>query len=134
MHMKKLIVNMFATTGISLILLATIALFYKAEYLYIPALFQTLGANIVIHLCLMLLRKLELKYPILEISLDISIVIITLIVFGAIFGWFSNTPIWILTVMSFIMYGISLFLNLMSMKKEAEEINALIQRRNKKRN
>ena len=132
--MKKFIVNLFATTGISLVLLATIALFYKAKSLYIPTLFQTLGANIAIHLCLLLLHKLELKYLMLEISLDISIVIITLIVFGAIFGWFSSTPVWILIVMSFIMYGISLFLNLMSMKKEAEEINALIQRRNKKRN
>lgn len=132
--MKKFIVNLFATTGISLVLLATIALFYKAEYLYIPTLFQTLGANLVIHLCLLLLHRIELKYPILEILLDISILIITLIVFGAIFGWFSSTPIWILIVMSFIMYGISLILNLMSMKKEAEKINALIQRRNRKHN
>lgn len=130
--MKKWIVNLFATTGISFILLATIALFYKAQYLYIPTLFQTLGANIMIHICLLLLHRLELQYLILEVSLDISIVITTLIGFGAVFDWFSSTPILILIVMSFIMYGVSLILNLMSMKKEADEINALIQRRNKK--
>ena len=134
MHIKKFIVNLFATTGISLVLLATIALFYKAEALYIPTLFQTLGANLVIHLCLLLLHRLELKNLILETSLDISVVIITLTVFGAVFNWFTSTPVWILIVMSFIMYGISLLLNLMSMKKEAEEINALIQRRNRKHN
>ena len=129
--MKKFIVNVFATTGISLILLSAIALLYNAEYLYIPTVIQTLGANLMIHLGLLLLHKSELKYPILEMALDILIVTVTLICFGAIFGWFASTPIWILVIMSIIMYLISLCLNLMSMKREAQEINALIQKRNR---
>ena len=132
--MKKFIVNVFATTGISLFLLAIIARFFGAEYLYIPTLFQTLGANLVIHLILMLLHKIELKYPIFEIALDILTIITTLIGFGTIFDWFTSTPVWILVIMSAIMYGVSFLLNLMSMKKETEEINALIRRRNQSNN
>lgn len=130
--MKKLTVNVFSTTGISLALLSVIALYYQAECLYIASVFQVLGANFVVHIGLQLLHRLEMKYPVLESALDILIVTGTLAAFGAVFNWFASTPMWILVIMGVVIYIISLLLNLLSMQQDARNINALIQKRNKR--
>lgn len=131
--MRKFFVNIFATTGISLILLSIIALFFRAKCIYLETIFQVLGTNIVVHFGLIVLSKLELKYAIIEIFLHIALIIIMLVVFGSIFNWFTSTPVWILVIMGFVMYIISAILNLFCMKQEAQEINELIKKRNSKK-
>ena len=84
----------------------------------------------VVHLCLLLLHQFELKYPIFEMILEVLMIIVTLIVFGAIFQWFTSTPIWVLIVMGVVIYVVSLILNIISMKQEAQKINTLIKKRN----
>ena len=130
--MRKFFANIFATTGISLILLSFIALFFQAKCIYLETVFQVLGVNIVIHLGLFALGKLELKYVIIEMFLHIALIIIMLVAFGSIFNWFTSTPIWILIIIGFVIYIISAVLNLFYMKREAQEINALIKKRNSK--
>ncbi len=131
--MKKFIVNIFATTGISLIFLSVIALFFHAKCIYLQTVFQVLGTNIIVHFGLILLSKLELKHSMIEMFLDIALIIIVLIVFGSIFHWFTSTPIWILAILGSVMYIVSVILNLLYMKQEAHEINALIKKRNSKK-
>lgn len=128
--MKKFIVNIFATTGISLILLSIIALFFHAKCIYLQTIFQVLGVNIIVHFGLVFLNKLEVKHAIIETALDIALIIIMLFVFGSIFHWFTSTPLWILVIMGSIIYIVSVILNLLCMKQEAQEINALIKKRN----
>lgn len=128
--MKKFIVNIFATTGISFILLSIIALFFHAKCIYLQTIFQVLGINIIVHFGLILLSKLEVKHTIIEIALDIALIIIMLFVFGSVFHWFTSTPVWILVIMGFTIYIVSVILNLLCMKQEAQEINALIKKRN----
>lgn len=130
--MKKFIVNVFTTTGISLLLLSIIAVFYEAECLYLKTVFQNLGVNIVIHLALLLVHKIQMKYAMFEIALEIALIVGVLLIFGAMFGWFTSTPVWILVIMGIVMYIVSLVLNLLHMQQEAQEINALIQKRNTK--
>ncbi|MDE7131226.1 MAG: DUF3021 family protein [Lachnospiraceae bacterium] len=130
--MRKFFANIFATTGISLILLSVIALFFQAKCIYLETVFQVLGVNIVIHLGLFVLSKLELKYVVIEMFLHIAMIIIMLVAFGSIFNWFTSTPIWILIIIGFVIYIISAILNLFYMKREAQEINALIKKRNSK--
>lgn len=129
--MKKYIVNIFATTGISFLLLSMIALFFHAKYIYLQTTFQVLGINIIVHIGLVFLSKLEVKHTIIEIALDIALITIMLLLFGSIFHWFTSTPIWILVIMGFIIYLVSILLNLLCMKQEAKEINALIKKRNR---
>ena len=69
--MKRNIVNVFATTGISILLLSVVALFYNAEYLYLKTVFQVLGVNMIVHLGLVLIHKIQMKYVVLETALDI---------------------------------------------------------------
>lgn len=129
--MKRNIVNVFATTGISILLLSIVALFYNAEYLYLKTVFQVLGVNMIVHLGLVLIHKIQIKYVVLETALDILLITGALLAFGVLFDWFTSTPIWVLVIMGIVMYMLSLLLDLLQMKKEAQEINELIRKRNK---
>ena len=129
--MKRFVVNVFDTTGISLLILSIVALCYNAEYLCITTVFQVLGANFIVHLWLLLFHKFELKYPIFEMTIEVLFIIVTLLVVGAIFQWFTSTPILVLITMGIVTYAISLILNVITMKQEAQKINLLIKKRNK---
>lgn len=133
-NMKKLIVNIFAITGISLTLLSIIALFFQAEWLNILTVPQVLSANAIIYLGITLLRTLELKYFIMKILLENTLIAAVLVSFGSVFNWFTSTPVWLLVSMGVVIYFISLLLDLLHMKQEAQEINSLIQNHNKKFN
>ena len=128
--MKNFFVNIFATTGISLILLSVIALFFQAKCIYAETFFQVLGANMVVHFGLVVLRKLELKYVLVEMFLHMALILFVMLVFGSIFSWFTSTPIEVLVIMGFVIYILSAVLNLLYMRQEAQEMNALIKKRN----
>lgn len=130
--MRKFFVNIFATTGISFLLLSMIAFFFQAKCIYLETAFQILGANIVVHFGLVVLSKIELKYAIVEIFLHIIMILSVMIVFGSVFNWFTSTPIGVLVTMGFVIYIVSAILNLFSMKRDAQEINALIKKRDRK--
>lgn len=130
--MKKFCVNVLATTAISLILLSFIALSFHATVIFLYTIFQVLGANIVVHLSLILLNKLETKNAIIEMLLQIVLITAILLIYGWAFQWFSSTPVWVLVPMGVAIYAVSTILNLLCMKQEAQEINALIKKRNDK--
>lgn len=127
--MKKFVINVLATTGLSLILLSIIALFYQAEYLCLQTVFQVFGANAVLHFGFLLLRKLEMKRLLVETFSAIAMIIILLILCGFLFDWFSSTPVWILIPLGFVIYFVSAMLNLIGMRQDAREINMLIRKR-----
>lgn len=127
--MKKFVINVLATTGLSLVLLSVIALFYQAEYLCLQTVFQVFGANAVLHFGFLLLRKLEMKRLLVETFSAIAMIIILLILCGFLFNWFSSTPVWVLISMGFVIYIVSAMLDLISMRQDAREINLLIRKR-----
>ncbi len=125
--MRKGIINIFATTGISLVLLSIIAMCYSAELICVTTVFQVFLVNIVAHLILIYLSKTEIKYLSVEIVIEIGLIIILSLFFGAIFHWYTSTPIIVLIPMSITIYVISIVLNILRMKQDADEINKLIQ-------
>lgn len=127
--MKKIVINVLATTGLSLILLSIIALFYQAEYLCLQTVFQVFGTNAILHFGFLLMRNSEIKQPLAEPILSIAMIIILLIICGFLFDWFSSTPVWILVPMGFIIYIVSAVLDLINMRQDTREINMLIRKR-----
>lgn len=125
--MKRGVINIFATTGISLILLSVIATVYSAEFLCIKTVFQVFLVNVVAHLVLLLMYKIEIKHLIIEIIMEIVLIVTLPLLFGAIFNWYTSTPIFVLIPMSIAIYVLSVILNILHMKQEADEINELIQ-------
>lgn len=129
--MKKNIVNILATTAISLLLLSVVALFFRASCIYLETVFQTFAVNVIAHLGIMFLKKMEIKNIFVETLLEIIFIICVLLVSGRLFQWFKSLSFFLLSCMGLVIYLISLFLNLLQMKQEAKEINLLIKNRDK---
>ena len=125
--MKKGVINIFTTTGLSLILLSIIARLYDAEFLCVKTVFQVFLLNVVMHLILLLMYKIEIKYLAIEVAIEIVLTVVLSLLFGTIFNWYTSTPLFVLVFMSIAIYVISIVLNILHMKQEADEINELIQ-------
>ena len=125
--MKKGVIHFFATTGISLVLMAIIATLYSAEFLCVKTVFKVFLVNVVAHLILLLMYKIEIKYFAVEVAVEIVLTVALSLLFGAIFNWYISTPLFVLVLMSIAIYMISIILNILHMKREADEINKLIQ-------
>ncbi|MGL4484723.1 MAG: hypothetical protein ACRCUS_07200, partial [Anaerovoracaceae bacterium] len=93
--MKTLITNILATTGLTLLVLGTIATIYGGKYLFISSVFESLLVNAIIHLGLLLINKIESRYFFLEILYEVVYVLLILIPAGYLFDWYSTTPIWV---------------------------------------
>lgn len=127
--MKKLSVNILCSTAMTLLILAILGLVSGAQFLLINSVFQSFVVNIVIHTGLLFTHRFESSYAILEFMLDIGYMEAVVIIFGAIFNWYGSTPIWILVIMTTMIYFVGVFLNMVQMRQEVEEINELLQKR-----
>lgn len=125
--MKKGFTNIFATTGLSLVLLSIIATLYDAEFLCVKTVFQVFLLNVVVHLVLLLMYKIEIKYLVIEAAIEIVLTVALSLLFGTFFNWYTCTPLFVLVLMSIAIYVISIILNILHMKQEADEINKLIE-------
>jgi F0F1-type ATP synthase assembly protein I len=126
--------NIMVTTGAALMLLAIFAVIKGGKYVFLETFFQIFGANIVIHLGLILTKKFESTYAVLEFLLDISYTIAVLVVFGIVFDWYSATPVWYLIIMAVVIYAFGAFINIIRIQKDANELNKLLQKRKNKNN
>jgi len=131
--MKKTIINTMFTTGAALVILAVFFVIFDLKSISVLTVFQVFGANIVINFGLFLIqRKFESRYVIIEYLLDISFIIVILIVSGAVFGWYSFIPIWILPLMAVLIYIFVIITSIAKIRKDTKEINRLLQKRKEK--
>lgn len=130
--MKKVIVRILCSTGITLIVLALGGMMSGARFLCISSVFESFAANIVIYLGFLFTQKFESNYAIIEFIIDLSYTIVVLIVFSVIFGWFSTTPIWILIIIAIVVYTAGIVLSITRMRQDIEEINVLLSKRKNK--
>lgn len=128
--MKKISANILCSTAITLIILAILGVISGAKFLLINSVFQSFIVNIIIHIGLLFTHKFESSYIILEFMLDIGYMVVVVIIFGAIFNWYNSTPIWVLAIMTTIIYFAGILLNMVQVRQEVEEINELLQKRN----
>lgn len=127
--MKKITVNILCSTGVTLLVLAIIAAMFGAKCLFINSVFQSFITNIIIHIGLLFTYKLESSYTVLEYTMDIVYTIVIVLASGMVFNWYNSTPIWILILMSIIIYFTGILLNVIQMRQEIEEINKLLKQR-----
>lgn len=127
--MKKISVNILCSTAITLLILAILGAISGAQFLFINSVFQCFIVNIVIHIGLLFTHRFESNYAILEFMLDIGYMEAIVIIFGAIFNWYGSTPIWVLAIMTTIIYIMGVFLNMVQIRQEVKEINELLQKR-----
>jgi hypothetical protein len=128
--MKKTIMNMMFTTGISIFGLTLYFLIIHEESVLVKTLLQLTGANVLIHLSLYLRDKFEIRNPFIESIIDNSIIIVILIVFGLIFGWFVKVPIWLLVISGIVYYIITSIITVSKTKRDTDEVNEILNKIN----
>ncbi len=121
--MKNLIKNILATTGLTVIMLAIIGTIYGAQLLCISSIYQLLLVNVIIHLGLLLVQKLESPYYLIEILWQFFYVLLVLIPAGYLFDWYSSTPLWIVVIMGIVMYTFSCVMNIFKINSNVAIIN-----------
>jgi len=130
-NIKKTAVNILVTTGAAVVLLSVFGVSVGYKYLFHRTILEILGANVIINLGHLLIRKFESPYIILEYLLDIIYITVVLITFGIIFGWFLTMPVWYLIVMAVVVYAFTVFANIIRNRKDVKELNELLQKRKK---
>ncbi|MBP5325097.1 MAG: hypothetical protein J6Y86_06360 [Pseudobutyrivibrio sp.] len=125
--MRKNILNIFAMTGITLVILSLVALCYNATFLCLDTVFQALGVNALIYFGIFLIIKLDFSYFLLETGIKLIYSIGLILVFGMIFGWYESLSVTVLTIMSLAILFICALLDTISINGEIKEINELIQ-------
>ncbi len=124
--MKKMILNIMATTGITLVILALVAICYGGTVIFISAVFQALLLNIAIYAGIYILNRFEYRYSIIETGLKLIYVFILVLSSGYLFDWYHNLSPMVLIFMTVVIFFICVCLDTISLIDEVKTINALI--------
>lgn len=127
--MKKISVSILCSTAVTLLLLAVLGTISGARFLLINSVFQAFFVNIVIYIGLLFMHRFESSYAVLEFMLDIGYIEAVAIIFGAIFDWYECISVWVLAAMTAMIYFAGILLNIVQMRREIEEINELLRKR-----
>lgn len=125
--MKKMLLNIWATTGISLVVLALVATLYDGTLICIETVFQVLGLNILIYIGLFLLDCVEYRYAILGTVLKLMYTIALVLAGGFVWDWYANLPAAVLVIMTIGIFLVSVGLDAISLLGEVKSINGLIE-------
>lgn len=115
--------NTLITTGITLCLLALVAFIAGGSAIYVETVFQNLLVNACAHLGFLLTKRFESSYLLLDMAVDVLMVCAVIIAAGAVFGWFSSTPVWLLVIMVLVVYAASTLLSLFRVRSDIRFIN-----------
>ena len=128
--MRKMTVNILCSTALTLLVLAAFGTMFGATVLFINGVFQSLIANIVVHIGLLLTHKFESRYAVLEYTLDIVYTIAVVLMFGVVFYWYTSTPASILVSKWVLIYITVMLVIIIQMRQDISEINKLLKKRN----
>lgn len=125
--MKKVLLNIMATTGISLVVLSLVATLYDGSLICIDTIFQVLGLNVVIYIGLYFMEFIEYRFAILETGLKLTYIIVLVLISGLIWGWYNNLPVAVLVLMTIGIFIVCVCLDAISLISEVKSINVLIE-------
>ena len=128
--MRKIMLNIMATTGITLVVLAMVAVCYGGTLICISTVFQALLLNIVIYVGIYILDYFEYRYSILDTGIKLIYVIAAVLFSGLLFDWYANLPLVMLIVMTVVIFGVCLCLDMLSIRDEVKTINMLLKEKN----
>ena len=125
--MKKILLNIMATTGISLVALSLVATLYNGSLICIDTIFQVLGLNVVIYIGLHFMEFIEYRYAILETGLKLIYIILLVLISGFLWGWYSNLPVVVLVIMTIAIFIVCVCLDVIGLISEVKSINFLLE-------
>ena len=126
--MKKNVLKIMASTGITLVVLSIVALCYGATVIFISAVFQSLLLNILIHTAIYILNQFEYRYPIVETGVKLAYILALVLIGGRIFGWYASLSAFVLGIMTLLIYGLCVFVDAINLLNEVKSINVLLEK------
>ena len=129
---KKITIQIMFVTGLVLVILAVFSAFSNIEITFFPTVIEIFAANIVIVLGCNLRWKFEIPYILVEYLVDIGYTIVVLIIFGLMFNWYYYISVWHLILMAAAIYIFSIMFIFANIKKNAEEMNKLLEKHKEK--
>jgi len=127
-NLKRIILYVFASTGVVLFLLAAFIMFKDNKTMDAGTVLEIIGANIVITIGLFLTHKIELRFAIFEYLLDIIYMMTIIVVSGILFKWYSQISVWVPPAIVVVTYIIFNLLDIVRVRKDIKDINKLLKK------
>jgi hypothetical protein len=127
-NLKKIILYIFASTGMVLFLLTIFIMFKENKFISAITILEIIGVNIVIAIGLRLSKKIESRYAILEFLLDIGFMTAVIVASGILFKWYYYIPVWVPLVIVLVVYILFYLLDIVRVRRDIKEINKLLQK------
>lgn len=127
--MKSKIINVFAMTGIALLLLSIIAKLYGGHFLCIETVYQTFAVCVVIQLFLHFVEKFESRYVIVELMLKMGVCVFLVLGAGILFHWNDSLPFGVLAVLAAVVFLLGCVIGLFQVQQELDGINQILKGR-----
>ena len=121
---KRLIVNTFATTALSIFLMCIVALIKDFSLMGVVVPFEILLINFLSHIGFILFDKIDMKYRIFNYFVMLVYLMVIIIGFGFLFDWFAVNKIWIVCVVGVSVFLIALLIDIVKINRDASEINS----------
>ena len=130
---KKIFTQIIFVTGLVLVILAVFSAFSGIEITFFPTVLEIFAANIVIVLGCNLRWKFEFRFILVEYLVDIGYTVAVLVIFGLVFNWYQYISVGFLVLMAVVVYIFSILFIFANIRKNAEEMNKLLQKHKEKR-
>lgn len=131
---KRVIVNVLATTALSIFLMCLVAIIKGFTLMGIFVPFEILLVNLLAHIGFILFDKINMKYKILNYIVMLIYLIGVIVGFGYLFKWFVVNEIWVVCVVGIAVFIIALVIDIIKINRDASEINSSLQELQKRKN
>lgn len=130
---KKLIINTFATTTMSIVLTSVASLIAGGTYMGFTVSLEILLANFLAHIGFILINKIDMKYSILNyiVMLVYSLGIVIGLCF--LFNWCEVDELWIICLIVIIVFIVAFVIDIIKIKQDADEINENLEKLRKRK-
>ena len=120
---KQFLNNAFVTTAIVLIVLSVVALWYDGTMICISTIFETLLLSVVCEVIKHMMYKIDIANIYLGILLHYLLVLAAVLIFGYVFNWVNQLPVYVLAGMCGVVLILCCYLDISRVKADIDEIN-----------
>lgn len=130
---KKLIINTFATTTMSIVLTSVASLIAGGLYMGFTVPLEILLANFLAHIGFILINKIDMKYQILNYLVMLIYSLAIVIGFSFLFNWCEVDELWIICLIVVIVFIVAFVIDIIKIKQDADEINENLEKLRKRK-
>ena len=125
--MKNFIKTCLVTYGLIIIGIFSVPMLFNWSFEYFePIYLQLLIAAVTIHLVQLVTPQIKLRQRFAEVAIELTMVLIVVLTYSKLFGWYRGSSPWVLVVIVVVVYAVYYLLNYTKAKKDIDFINARI--------